>query len=390
MYILDLDNTLLETKPYGEELLINLSNLIAKLTSEDQQEILKNILATYDSTTANFFNFAKSLAQKYNLPYEPLKEELINTMLNSSKYIFEDVRPFLKNLKKTGERICILTFVSGQQNLPQQAFKLAGTNILDLVDEVYITSSLKFNINIDIKNSTVVDDSPRDIRGFYYRLHPELEEPETKKLHDYEIQTINYSDIFQASSFNKAIMQNLISTIIENSNTDEEKIIKYLSKFELDSPNYQLILECLSAQFKIDYYILKETFNSTIKKSHIFLIKDDETSLILSNRDNQIRTQIDCYNVKSQNLKEQVLQFAYSELLSFADVIHITNQPNKELTPQNYESSQPGRIIRVIKPNNEKRTSKKLDIPNPESILVVTDLRDIPIQEKIKMVDNNE
>ena len=105
-------------------------------------------------------------------------------------------------------------------------------------------------------------------------------------------------------------MQNLISTIIENSNTDEEKIIKYLSKFELDSPNYQLILECLSAQFKIDYYILKETFNSTIKNSYNFLIKDDETSLILSNVDNQIRTQIDCYNVKSQNLKEQVLQFA--------------------------------------------------------------------------------
>lgn len=86
---------------------------------------------------------------------------------NGTDFTFPDAINFLKNLNKKGETICILTYVAQKNNLNQQAMKLAGSGILPYVDDVYNTTRLKFELELDYKNGIFIDDSPRDLTGLY-------------------------------------------------------------------------------------------------------------------------------------------------------------------------------------------------------------------------------
>ena len=168
MYYIDFDNTLYETGKLTKDVLSTTANLIASEKNLDENKVLEDIKASFNSTTDNFFSLAKKLSIKYDVSYNSIYCAMTQIIITNGKnYVFPDALTFLRKLKKSGETICILTYVSQPKNLNQQALKLTGSGILNYVDEVYNTTRYKYELELDYENSTFIDDSPRDLEGFY-------------------------------------------------------------------------------------------------------------------------------------------------------------------------------------------------------------------------------
>ncbi len=167
MYYIDFDNTLYETGKLTKDVLNSFSNIISTQKQINFQEIYAYIKDSFNSTTDNFISFAKSLSIKYNISFNQLYNPLMEIIItNGSQYTFPDAINFLKKLKKTGHKSCILTFVF-PKNLSQQALKLTGSGLLEYVDEVYTVTSSKSKLHLDFENSTFIEDSPKEIEDFY-------------------------------------------------------------------------------------------------------------------------------------------------------------------------------------------------------------------------------
>ena len=168
MYYIDFDNTLYETGKLTKDILNAFAKTINNLKHLDFDYVLNDLQKTFNSTIDNFESFSFSLSSKYNIKYNKFQRVLYeNIIINGNKYVFQDALNFLKNLRDEKEQVCILTYVAQKKNLQQQALKLTGSGILPYVTEVYNTTRYKFNLEIDYKNGIFIDDSPRDLEGFY-------------------------------------------------------------------------------------------------------------------------------------------------------------------------------------------------------------------------------
>ena len=168
MYYIDFDNTLYETGRLTKEVLSGFTKIIKNETNGDSDSIYENLKNSFNSTIDNFESFAEKMALNYNINNELLQSELKKIILDQGNtFVFPDAINFLKRLKEKNKTICILTFVSQPKNLNQQAMKLLGSGILPYIDEVYSTTRLKFELEIDYKNNTFIDDSPRDLEGLF-------------------------------------------------------------------------------------------------------------------------------------------------------------------------------------------------------------------------------
>lgn len=187
MYYIDFDNTIYETGKLTKDILKIISDEVSVRKNEDAKKVFED----FKSSTDNFFTFAKKYCIEYKIDYDVLCSKILDIIINKGKeYVFPDAIKFLKKLKESNENVCILTYVSNSKNLEQQALKLAGSGILELVNEVYNTTNFKFELELDFKNSIFIDDSPRDIEGFYKKgarniiriIKPNNEKRTSKKL----------------------------------------------------------------------------------------------------------------------------------------------------------------------------------------------------------------
>lgn len=168
MYYIDFDNTLYETGKLTKDVLAGFATIISVDQNLDTEVVLNDIKTSFNSTTDNFMTLCKRLSTMYEVEFNLLYNKLMDIMVNNGKkYVFPDGIRFLKKLKKAGEPICILTYVANHKNLSQQALKLTGSGIFEFIDEVYNTTRYKFDLNLDFENSVFIDDSPRDLEGFY-------------------------------------------------------------------------------------------------------------------------------------------------------------------------------------------------------------------------------
>ncbi len=170
MYYIDFDNTLYETGKLTRDILDELAKIISTSKKLDYQEVLADLRKSFNSTLDNFNSFAKKLTLKYGIKDGILQscvQKII--ILKGSQYVFPDALNFLKKLKEEKEKVCILTYVAQGKNLNQQSLKLAGSGILPYVTEVYNTTRYKFELEINYKSKSniFIDDSPRDLEGFY-------------------------------------------------------------------------------------------------------------------------------------------------------------------------------------------------------------------------------
>lgn len=168
MYYIDFDNTLYETGRLTKEVLTTFSKIIGKAQSLNPNIVLDELKKSFNSSIDNFETFAGQLSEKFNVSPQVLQSHLKKIVLeNGSNFVFPDALDFLKRLNKKGEKVCILTYVAQKKNLKQQSMKLAGSGILPYVDEIYNTTRLKFELEIDYKNGIFIDDSPRELEGLY-------------------------------------------------------------------------------------------------------------------------------------------------------------------------------------------------------------------------------
>ena len=171
-YIIDFDNTIFETGRLTKDVLNSLAEtIVIEQPSLNKEEVLDDIKKSFNSTIDNFFTFASSLHKKYNVNKNSLYCAIYKKIIIEGKnYVFPDALEFLKKLHDTEETVCILTYVAQPKNLSQQALKLSGSGILEYVTEVYNSTRYKFELeHIDFKNAIVIEDSPRDLKGFYQR-----------------------------------------------------------------------------------------------------------------------------------------------------------------------------------------------------------------------------
>lgn len=350
-----------------------------------------------NSTIANFFLIAKNLSNRYDIPYEILEQNLINTMKNDSKFIFPEALDLLKNIKKTGEKICILTHVAQkesidsnntflQSNLAQQAFKLLGSEeIFDYVDEIYITSLPKYTLDLDYEHNSFIDDSPDDLGGLFISQHPDICTPESLNL-----QYINFQDLYNKKNCNSQIMNKIILKIAEKKSLSYEEIINQCP-FNLDNPNFDIIIDCLSAKFGIKKQELYDILYSSLRSISY------NTDTINQSNNQEANNILASYSTKNSNIKSQLLTTIYSSVLPQAKGIFISNRTYDEIEQDKNNSKTPGKIFRFKGKYDHKRISRKVKstkrmqllytngkmLSDSEEIIpVYTSLLDIPLNEE--------
>lgn len=165
-YYLDFDNTLYETAKLTSLEMEVITKTICEEKKLNFNETFEEIKSSFDSPKGNFIIFAEEMAKKYDANIENLKSKVNDVINNSQDLVFEDARRFIKRLKENGNKVIILTYiVKGNQN--QQMQKLIGSGIANEVDEIFITTELKYTLDLDYSKGIFIDDAPRDLNGLY-------------------------------------------------------------------------------------------------------------------------------------------------------------------------------------------------------------------------------
>ena len=168
MYYIDFDNTLYETGRLTKEVLTTFAKIIATSKRINVEIVLDELKKSFNSTVDNFESFANGLAVKYGINSSTLQLHLRKILVEKGcDFTFPDGLRFLKRLNEAGENICILTYVAQKKNLKQQSLKLAGSGILPYINEVHATNRYKYELFLDYKHGTFIDDDPRDLEGLY-------------------------------------------------------------------------------------------------------------------------------------------------------------------------------------------------------------------------------
>lgn len=165
-YYIDFDNTLYETAKLTSLEMEAIAKTISEEKKLDYAQILEEIKSSFDSPKGNFISFGKEMAIKYGANVQNVINNVNYTIDNSKDLVFEDARRFIKKLRENGNKVIILTYVV-KGNLAQQQKKIIGSELANEVDEIFITTELKYTLDLDYTKGIFIDDAPRDLLGLY-------------------------------------------------------------------------------------------------------------------------------------------------------------------------------------------------------------------------------
>lgn len=163
-YYIDFDSTLYDTSKIPTIISESIISSITKQKKLNKNELLEECKIQID-TTSSVYDLPKYFSNKYNLEPLPILNNLKNSILNSEHLVFPDVKPFLEKLKSHNHKLYILTFA--KLSLQFQMDKLTGSKLLSLFDGIYITSTPKYELDINYSNGIFIDDNPKDLLGLY-------------------------------------------------------------------------------------------------------------------------------------------------------------------------------------------------------------------------------
>ena len=168
-YYLDFDNTLYETSRLSNDMLKGLAYEISKKTSINENDIFDELKSMFNRENIyNIYKLAKFFAKKYNIEESILIDKVEDIILDGKKYVYDDVISFLKELKKKNHIINVLTYVA-KEDLSYQLTKIKGSGLSEYFDNIIISSSLKFNLDLKYEEGIFFDDSPKDLLGLASR-----------------------------------------------------------------------------------------------------------------------------------------------------------------------------------------------------------------------------
>lgn len=164
-YYLDFDNTLYETSRLSNDMLNGLADEISKKTSISENDIFDELKSMFNRENIyNIYKLAKFFAKKYNIEESVLIDKVEGIILDGKKYVYNDVISFLKELKEKNNIINVLTYVA-KEDLSYQLTKIKGSGLSEYFDNIIISSSLKFNLDLKYEEGIFFDDNPRDLLG---------------------------------------------------------------------------------------------------------------------------------------------------------------------------------------------------------------------------------
>lgn len=164
-YYLDFDNTLYETSRLSKDMLNGLADEISIKTKKNKIDILDELKSMFNRENIyNIYKLAKYFAKKYNIEESVLIDKVEGIILDGKKYVYNDVISFLKELKEKNNIINVLTYVA-KEDLSYQLTKIKGSGLSEYFDNIIISSSLKFNLDLKYEEGIFFDDNPRDLLG---------------------------------------------------------------------------------------------------------------------------------------------------------------------------------------------------------------------------------
>lgn len=198
-FYIDFDNTLYNTPLLTNKMLNSIVSSIKEKTSLNSEILYEECKGMFNREHIyNIYELAKYFSEKYNLDSLTVINNLNNIILNGSDLVFEDTIPFLKKLKENGHRLYMLTYC--KDSLEYQSIKVASSKLADFFDALYITSTPKYNLDIDYTNGIFIDDNPEDLLGLYSKNAKQVIRLRRKE-NKYSVKDLDNDDIKEYLSF---------------------------------------------------------------------------------------------------------------------------------------------------------------------------------------------
>lgn len=204
-YYLDFDNTLYETSRLSNDMLKGLAYEISKKTSISENDIFDELKSMFNRENIyNIYKLAKFFAKKYNIEESILLDKVEDIILDGKKYVYDDVISFLKELKEKNHIINVLTYVA-KEDLSYQLTKIKGSGLSEYFDNIIISSSLKFNLDLKYEEGIFFDDSPKDLLGLASR-NPKILVRVRRENNKYSKQELDIKNLIECKTLKDYIL----------------------------------------------------------------------------------------------------------------------------------------------------------------------------------------
>ena len=205
-YYLDFDNTLYETSRLSNDMLKGLAYEISKKTSVSENDIFDELKSMFNRENIyNIYKLAKFFAKKYNIEESILIDKVEDIILDGKKYVYDDVISFLKELKEKNHIINVLTYVA-KEDLSYQLTKIKGSGLSEYFDNIIISSSLKFNLDLKYEEGIFFDDSPKDLLGLASR-NPKILVRVRRENNKYSKQELDIKNLIECKTLKDYILE---------------------------------------------------------------------------------------------------------------------------------------------------------------------------------------
>ena len=168
-WYIDFDSTLYDTSTLKKDMLETMALNINPLKKES---IIQEIDSMFKPEKIyNIFKLCNYYENKYNLKENSLIKPIKEIILNGSKYVFNDVIPFLEKLRNNNNTISMLTWSTLKENMEFQNLKIIGSGISNYFDTLIITAFPKHTLELNYKTGIFIDDNTNDLENLYKISH---------------------------------------------------------------------------------------------------------------------------------------------------------------------------------------------------------------------------
>ena len=166
-YYIDFDNTLFNTPLLIKNMLTLITNdIVFNNKNLSFNEIYEECSEMFNREHIyNIYTLISHFSKKYNLNLTKLTQKINNQLANSKQFVYDDSILFLKQLKKLGHSLFLLSYCP--DSLKYHSNKISGSGLIDFFDAIFITSIPKYELDIDFKEGIFIDDNPKDLLGLY-------------------------------------------------------------------------------------------------------------------------------------------------------------------------------------------------------------------------------
>ena len=151
----------------------------------------------------NIYKLCEYIGKKYSINLETLKSEVNDVIKNGEQFVYDDSEEYLTSLHRSDAEIILLTYTSAE-NLDYQKLKIQGSGLDKYFDDKIYTTTNKYLLDIDYKNSVFIDDNPDEVLGIYNKNAMQvirIKRPDVK----YSKIEINQKGIIEVSSLRELL-----------------------------------------------------------------------------------------------------------------------------------------------------------------------------------------